>query len=189
MRGLQQWIGIRLHNTCTTFPTRNLHLIWRCILWWVQPHTCCNFLWVRIWTLMLTILPQWLCSRCAFRALLNVIRQFCKGFHGHLDLYYHVMISWALSVFIFLVFHLIYVGNWVHMAHDKLAHAMFGSSIQKWKCLPHLAVDRCVKWQCSCSKHQYFVCLVPHSIYQQIMLTLSFSRQGGILNYGNFFKI
>jgi len=49
-------------------------------------------------------------------------------------------------------------------------------------------LNRCVKWQCSCSKHQYFVCLVPHSIYQQIMLTLSFSRPRGHSKLWKFFQ-
>ena len=44
-----------------------------------------------------------------------------------------------------------------------------------------------VKWQCSGLKHQYFVCLVAHSICQQIVLNLWFSRPRGYSKLWEFF--
>jgi len=70
-------LGIRLCDTCATFRTRILHLIWRCILWQGQPHTRCNCLWVRrIWYLLDTNFPLWLGCSQASRAFLNVIGLF-----------------------------------------------------------------------------------------------------------------
>jgi len=45
-----------------------------------------------------------------------------------------------------------------------------------------------VKWQCSRSKHQYFVCLVVHSIYQRIVLNLWFGRSRGYSKLWEFFR-
>jgi len=66
---------------------------------------------------------------------------------------------------------------------------------------PHLAVptergsihhiwqlNGCVKWQCSRSKHQYFVCLIVHSIYQWIVLNLWFGRSRGYSKLWEFFR-
>jgi len=44
------------------------------------------------------------------------------------------------------------------------------------------------KWQCSHSKHQYFVCLITHSIYQQTVLNLWFGRLGGYSKLWEFFR-
>ena len=45
-----------------------------------------------------------------------------------------------------------------------------------------------IKWQCSRSKHQYFVCLIAHSIYQWIVLNLWFGRSRGSSKLWEFFR-
>jgi len=49
-------------------------------------------------------------------------------------------------------------------------------------------LNGCVKWQCSHSKHQYFVCLVAHSIHQWIILNLWFGRSRGYSKLWKFFQ-
>jgi len=118
----------------------------------------------RIWYLLDTNFPLWLGCSQASRAFLNVIGLLIKAY---MDICMYI--SWSLNV-------------------PTCTSHILAVPTERGSIPPHLAVEWTRQVQCSPPKHQYFVCLVVHSITND-RLKLVIWQVRGYSNYKNFFSI